>query len=91
MPNAVVQSPQPGFPVKKILLMLALLFAAATSVGQLLPPYQTKAQARASKKAARKAQKDMIKYSKQQQKAMKKSAKAQRKALQKAQRTNRPY
>ena len=77
--------------MKKSFLILSLLFVAATSASQSFPPYETKAQSRAYKKAARKAQKDMIRYSKQQQKAMKKSAKAQRKALQKAQGSNRPY
>jgi hypothetical protein len=77
--------------VKKSFFIFALLFVAATSTAQSFPPYQTKALSRASKKAAHKAQKDMIKYSKQQQKAMKKSATAQWKALQKAQGRNRPY
>ncbi len=50
------------------------------------PPDTSTQQTRAYRKAARKAQKDMQKYSKQQRKAMNKSAKAQRKALKKAQR-----
>jgi hypothetical protein len=73
--------------VKKLTLVLALLAAVGTHsrafADQLGNP-----QSRAYKKAARKAQKDMVKYSKQQQKAMRKSAKAQRKALKRAQHRN---
>jgi len=73
--------------VKKLTLALALVAAVGLQsdafAHQLGNP-----QSRSYKKAARKAQKDMVKYSKQQQKAMRKSAKAQRKALKRAQRQN---
>ena len=48
-------------------------------------PNSSSQQTPAYRKAARKAQKDMQKYTRQQQKAMKKSAKAQRKALKRSQ------
>jgi hypothetical protein len=70
--------------------VLLLLLAAITVCSEAFAHDQTKAQTRDYHKAAHKAQKDMVRYSKQQQKAMKKSAKAQRKALKQAQRQNHP-
>jgi hypothetical protein len=73
--------------VKKLTLLLALV--AAVGLHSRAFAYQLgNPQSRAYKKAARKAQKDMVKYNKQQQKAMRKSAKAQQKALKRAQRQN---
>ena len=46
---------------------------------------------RTYRKAAKKAQKDMLKYQKQQQKAAKRSAKAQRKALKRARQNQAHY
>jgi hypothetical protein len=50
-----------------------------------MPRDTSSQQTRAYRKAAKKAQKDMQRYSNQQRKAMKRSAKAQRKALKRAQ------
>ena len=64
--------------------MLAVMsMAAVPAKAQLQTP--SSQQTRAYRKAARKAQKDMQKYTRQQQKAMKKSAKAQRKAIKRSQ------
>jgi len=71
--------------VKKLFAVMLLLFAGALVCSDAFALPQTKAQSRAYRKAARKAQKDMVRYSKQQQKAMRKSAKSQRKALKQAQ------
>ena len=73
--------------MKKLTLILALV-AAVGLHSQAFAYQMGNPQSRASKKAARKAQKDMVKYSKQQQNAMRKSAKAQKKALKRAQRQN---
>lgn len=70
--------------MKKLTLVLALV-AAVGLHAQAFAHQMGNPQSRAYKKAARKSQKDMVKYSKQQQKAMRKSAKAQRKALKRAQ------
>jgi hypothetical protein len=70
--------------VKKLTLVLALV-AAVGSRSQAFAHQMGNPQSHAYKKAAHKAQKDMVKYSKQQQKAMRKSAKAQQKALKRAQ------
>jgi hypothetical protein len=72
--------------VKKLIAVTLILFAGALVCTDAFALPQTKAQSRAYRKAARKAQKDMVRYSKQQQKAMRRSAKAQRKALKQAQR-----
>jgi cytochrome c556 len=77
-----------GVQVKKLTAVVLLLFVGAMLSTCVFARPQTPAQTRAYKKAARKAQKDMMDYSKQQQKAMRKSAKAQRKALKQAQRRN---
>jgi hypothetical protein len=68
-------------------LIVLVLSIATIAAGPHLYA-QGNPQSRAYRKAARKAQKDMVKYNKQQQKAMRKSAKAQRKALKRAQRQN---
>lgn len=65
---------------------LAIVFVLLTSVAGSHAYGQGNPQSRAYRKAAHKAQKDMIKYNKHQQKAMRKSAKAQKKALKHAQR-----
>jgi hypothetical protein len=71
--------------VKKLIIVLVLM----TAVALASPAYaQGNPQSRAYRKAAHKAQKDMVKYNKQQQKVMRKSAKAQRKALKRAQSHN---
>ena len=73
--------------MKRLTIVLVLL--AAVGLHTRAFAYQLgNPQSRAYKKAAHKAQKDMVKYSKQQQKAMHKSAKAQRKALKRAQSQN---
>lgn len=64
------------------LLALLIVLAVAPALAQIQGANSQ--QTRAYRKAARKAQKDMQRYSRQQQKAMKKSAKAQRKALKRA-------
>jgi len=70
-------------------LTLVLVLVAAVGVHSQAFAYQLgNPQSRDYKKAAHKAQKDMVKYSKQQQKAMRKSDKAQRKALKRAQHQN---
>jgi len=71
--------------VKK--LIVVLVFMTTVAMGSRAYA-QGDPQSRAYRKAAHKAQKDMIKYSKHQQKAMQKSAKAQRKALKRAQEHN---
>ena len=68
--------------------MAVLIFAGITLGSQAFAHDQINPQSRAYKKSARKAQKEMARYSKQQQKAMRKSAKAQRKALKRAQHRN---
>ena len=73
--------------MKKLTLILALV-AAVLLHSQAFAHQMANPQSRAYKKAARKAQKDRVKYSRQQQKAMRKSAKAQRKALKRAQSQN---
>lgn len=71
--------------MKKLIVVLVLMTPVALDSHAYA---QGNPQSRAYRKAARKAQKDMIKYNKQQQKAMRKSAKAQRKALKRAQGRN---
>ena len=71
--------------MNKLIVVLVLMTAVALGSHAYA---QGNPQSRAYRKAARKAQKDMVKYSKQQQKAMRKSAKAQRKALKRAQGRN---
>ena len=66
-------------------VLLALLTILPVTPASAQIHGATPQQTRSYGKAARKAQKDMQRYSKQQQKAMKKSAKAQRKALKRAQ------
>ena len=88
--SRIARNPVPGVPVRKF-FVLSLLALIVAGVPVLQAHAQTPAQSRAYKKAARKAQKDMVKYSKQQQKAMKKSAKAQRKELKRAQRQRTSY
>ena len=73
--------------MKKLTLVPAL-FAAFGLNSQAFAYQLGSPQSPSYKKAARKAQKDMVKYNKQQQKAMRKSAKAQQKALKRAQRQN---
>ncbi|HST10895.1 MAG TPA: hypothetical protein VLL05_11000 [Terriglobales bacterium] len=70
--------------MKRPIAVLLLLLITATLCSETFARDQTNTQTRAYRKSARKAQKDMVRYSKQQQKAMKKSAKAQRKALKRA-------
>ena len=74
--------------MKRLIAVLGLLLIATTVCSEAFARDQANAQTRAYRKSARKAQKDMVRYSKQQQKAIKKSAKAQRKALKRAQRQN---
>ena len=74
--------------MKKWIAVLLMTFVGITLRSQAFAHEQTKAQSRAYKKSARKAQKEMARYSKQQEKAMRKSAKAQRKALKRAQHRN---
>ena len=73
--------------MKKLTLVLALVVSVGLH-SQVFAYQLGNPQSRTYKKAARRAQKDMVKYGKQQQKAMRKSAKAQRKALKRAQRQN---
>jgi ribosomal protein S5 len=68
--------------VKTLVIVFVLVTAGTGSHAYA----QGNPQSRAYRKAARKAQKNMIKYNKHQQKAMQKSAKAQQKALKRAQR-----
>ncbi len=72
----------------KKLTLVVVLFAAVGLNSQASAYQFGNPQSPSYKKAARKAQKDMVKYSKQQQKAMRKSAKAQKKALKRAQQQN---
>ncbi len=74
--------------MKKWIAALLMLFAGVSLYSEAFARDQTKAQARDYRKAARKAQKDMVRYNKQQQKAMRKSAKAQSKALKRAHHRN---
>lgn len=71
--------------MKKLIVVLVLMTAVAMSSHAQA---QGDPQSRAYRRAARKAQKDMVKYNKHQQKAMRKSAKAQQKALKRAQHRN---
>ena len=71
--------------MKKLIVVLLLMTAVALGSHAYA---QGNPRSRAYRKAAHKAQKDMVKYSKQQQKAMRKSSKAQRKALKRAQGRN---
>lgn len=71
--------------MKKLIVVLVLMTAVALASPACA---QGNPQSRTYRKAAHKAQKDMVKYNKQQQKAMRKSAKAQRKTLKRAQSHN---
>ena len=73
--------------MKKLTLVLAMVVSLGMH-SQGFAYQMGNPQSRAYKKAARRAQKDMVKYGRQQQKTMRKSAKAQRKALKRAQRQN---
>jgi len=77
-----------GVQVKKLVAAVLMLFAGMSVCSQGFARDQTNAQNRAYRKAAHKAQKDMVRYNKQQQKAMRKSAKAQSKALKRAHHRN---
>lgn len=74
--------------MKKWIAVLLLSFAGMAFSSQAFAHDQINPQSRAYKKSARKAQKEMARYSKQQEKAMRKSAKAQRNALKRAQHRN---
>jgi len=68
-----------------VCLLLTCLSIASTVPASAQLQTSSSQQTRAYRKAARKAQKNMQRYSKQQQNAMKKSAKAQLKALKRSQ------
>jgi hypothetical protein len=74
--------------VKKWIAVLLMTLGGITLGSQAFAQDQINPQSRAYKKSARKAQKEMARYSKQQEKAMRKSAKAQRKAVKRAQHRN---
>ena len=74
--------------MKKWIAAVLMLLAGISLCSKGFARDQSNAQIRAYRKAAHKAQKDMVRYNKQQQKAMRKSAKAQRKALKRAHHRN---